>query len=105
MRTVERTLRGADIALSTSEKNDIKFHVATIIAALVVGSAKPTATQLAATSFETVTDENVATAVQMVLDEISSVRNGDESMDLDRIAKSTDLNERVVQKIADQLAR
>jgi hypothetical protein len=100
MRTTERALRNMDLGLSASEKNDIKFHTATVIAALVVGSAKPTATQLAATSFGAVTDENLRAAVQIVLDEISSVRESDESMDLDRIAKSADLNQKVVQRIS-----
>jgi hypothetical protein len=104
MRSTEHFLRVTDVGLSTSEKNDIKFHVGTVVAAMLIRSAKPSATQLAASSFDSVPDDVIRSAVGIVMDEILAMRDSESSLDLDRIAKSPELTQRIVQAISDKLA-
>jgi hypothetical protein len=99
MRRVEDYLRTADLSITASEKNDIKFHVATAVGAMLVNRAHPTAAQVAAAAVDTISDELLKRASGIVLNSVSSLKPslGD---DMDRIAKSPQMQRAIVDGVA-----
>lgn len=107
MRRVDDYIKREPEALTTSERKDLRFHVATVAAALHLNHPKLNPRKMHLGMLDDVADATVSEAFDIVLELVEEERKGleGEAADLDRIAKSPSLQQAIQTKLKEELPR
>jgi hypothetical protein len=105
MRRIDGYIREHPPKLSATERKDLRFHVASVVAALHLDTPKPKPHSLAYGVFDDLKDKTLAKAFRIVLALVSAERKSlkGEAGDLDRIAKSATLTKAIKEKLGEIL--
>jgi hypothetical protein len=102
MRRVEEFLRVTVTDIPPSERNDLKYHLATFAAARYARRIDPSPVHLAATALEDIDDDYLKECLDLIIRAVEVLAvDVFEARDTDKIAKSPDLVALLIRRFAE----
>jgi hypothetical protein len=96
MAKVESQLRAGPAEVALAERLDMKFHVATVVGAMITRSTNPTPVQLIAIDIDAIDDATITTAYNLVSTLANARVDLATGSDMDKVTKSTELQTEVL---------